>query len=65
VGSRNKEVWKKPFESFFSSFFNLAPILGKVKSSIPHGAWRFHFFQFFFLKLEHSKAVISTVGTFV
>jgi hypothetical protein len=25
-------------------FLNVAFILGRVKSSIPHGAWRFHFF---------------------
>jgi hypothetical protein len=30
-----------------SHFLNLAPILGRVKSSIPHGAWRFHFFPIF------------------
>ena len=34
-----------------SHFLNLAPTLGRVKSSIPHGAWRF-FFSKFFLKLE-------------
>jgi hypothetical protein len=27
-------------------FLNLAPILRSVKSSIPHGAWRFHFLIF-------------------
>jgi hypothetical protein len=26
-------------------FLKLAPTLGSVKSSIPHGAWRFHFFS--------------------
>jgi hypothetical protein len=26
-------------------FFETCPILGRVQSSIPHGAWRFHFFQ--------------------
>jgi hypothetical protein len=32
-------------------FLKLAPILGRVKSSILHGAWRFHFFSnFFFAK---------------
>jgi hypothetical protein len=32
---------------------NLAPTLGKVKSSIPHGAWRFHFFpNFIFSKFR-------------
>jgi hypothetical protein len=25
-------------------FVNLASTLGRVKSSIPHGAWRFYFF---------------------
>jgi hypothetical protein len=25
-------------------FLNLAPTLGRVKSCIPHGTWRFHFF---------------------
>jgi hypothetical protein len=25
-------------------FLKLAPTLGSVKSSIPHGDWRFHFF---------------------
>jgi hypothetical protein len=41
VGSRNKESWEKPFESFLSNLLNLAPTLGRVKSSLPHGAWRF------------------------
>jgi hypothetical protein len=31
---------------------NLAPILGKVKSSILHGAWRFHFFPNWFAKIR-------------
>jgi hypothetical protein len=44
VGSRNKKSWEKPFESFLSNLLNLAPTLGKVKSSFPHGAWRFWFF---------------------
>jgi hypothetical protein len=26
-------------------FLNLAPTLGRAKSSIPHGTWRFHFFS--------------------
>jgi hypothetical protein len=30
-------------------FLKLAPTLGSVKSSIPHGDWRFHFFSNFFL----------------
>jgi hypothetical protein len=41
VGSRNKESWGKPFESFLSNLLNLAPTLGRVKSSFPYGAWRF------------------------
>jgi hypothetical protein len=42
-------------------FLNLAPTLGRVKSSIPHGAWRFHFF----LNLEYTWTFISTVGILV
>jgi hypothetical protein len=34
-----------------SQFLNLAPTLGRVKSSIPHGAWRFHFFPISFAKI--------------
>jgi hypothetical protein len=41
VGSRNKESWERPFESFLSNLLNLAPTLGRLKSSLPHGAWRF------------------------
>jgi hypothetical protein len=26
-------------------FLELAPTLGSVKSSIPHGDWKFHFFS--------------------
>ena len=33
-------------------FLKLAPILGSVKSSIPHGAWRFHFYSIFFPKIR-------------
>jgi hypothetical protein len=29
-------------------FLKLAPTLGSVKSSIPHGDWRFNFFSNFF-----------------
>jgi hypothetical protein len=54
VGSRNKEFWEKPFESFFSNLLNLAPILGRLKSSIPHGVWRFHIFPIFLLNLEYT-----------
>jgi hypothetical protein len=28
-------------------FLEASPRLGSVKSSIPHGAWRFHFFSIF------------------
>jgi hypothetical protein len=31
--------------SIATHFLKLAPTLGSVKSSIPHGAWRFHFLQ--------------------
>jgi hypothetical protein len=34
-------------------FLKLAPTLGSVKSSIPHGAWRFHSFSnLFFAKIR-------------
>jgi hypothetical protein len=37
----------------------LAPTRGRVKSSIPHGAWRFFFFQILFLlKLEYTWTFI-------
>jgi hypothetical protein len=66
VGIKNKEVWEKPFENFLSNLLNLAPTFGRVKSSIPHGAWRFHFFpKFFLLKLKYTTTFISTVGIFV
>jgi hypothetical protein len=42
IGIRNFD--KKPFESFLSNLLNLAPTLGRAKSSILHGAWRFLFF---------------------
>jgi hypothetical protein len=29
-------------------FLKLAPTLGSVESSIPHGLWRFYFFSNFF-----------------
>jgi hypothetical protein len=48
------------------SFFEVAPTLGWVKSSIPHGAWRFHFFpNSFKLKSEYIWTFISIVGIFV
>jgi hypothetical protein len=34
-------------------FLKLAPILGSVESSIPHGLWRFYFiFKFIFVKFR-------------
>jgi hypothetical protein len=42
-------------------FLKLAPTLGRVKSSIPHGAWRFHFLP----KLEHPNTFVSAVGILV
>jgi hypothetical protein len=66
VGSRNKEVGGKPFESFLFGFLNLALMLERVKSSIPHGAWRFHFFhKLFLLKLAYTRTFISTIGILV
>jgi hypothetical protein len=51
VGIRNLE--KKPFESFLSKLLDLAPTLGRVKSSLPCGAWRFYFFSnYFFAKFR-------------
>jgi hypothetical protein len=36
-----------------SKFLNLAPTLGSVTSSIPHGAWIFYFFpNFIFAKIR-------------
>jgi hypothetical protein len=35
-------------------FLNLAPTLGKMKSLIPHGAWRFFFSIVFLLNLEYT-----------
>jgi hypothetical protein len=35
-----------------SHFLNLAPILGRMKSSIPHGTWRFYFFSTFFTMIR-------------
>jgi hypothetical protein len=47
-------------------FLKLAPKLGSVKCSIPHGNWRFHFFSsFIFLSLEYTWTFISTIGIFV
>jgi hypothetical protein len=47
------------------SILKLAPTLGSVKSSIPHGAWRFHFFSNFLLKLEDTWTFISIIGILV
>jgi hypothetical protein len=48
--------WAKPFGRMGvqrSHFLNLAPTLGRVKSSIPHGVWRFYFFpNFIFAKIR-------------
>jgi hypothetical protein len=63
AGIRNYE--KKRFESFLSNFLNIAPTLGRAKSSIPHGARRFNFFPIFLLKLEYTKTFISIVGILV
>jgi hypothetical protein len=38
-------------------FLRLAPTLGKVKASIPHGAWRFKFLKY----LDYTWTFISTV----
>jgi hypothetical protein len=67
VGSRNKESWEKPFESFLSNLLYLAPTLGRVKSSFTHGTWRFHFFQILFLlKIDYyTLTFISTIGFLV
>jgi hypothetical protein len=42
----------------------LAPTLGRVKSSIPHGAWRFYFSSILKLKIEYTRTFISTIGIF-
>jgi hypothetical protein len=43
----------KALPDFLSYFLNLAPTLGRMKSSIPHEAWRFHFFpNFIFAKVR-------------
>jgi hypothetical protein len=48
-------------------FLNLAPTLGSVKSSIPHGTWRFHFFPNFVLNffLEYIWTFIFIVEILV
>jgi hypothetical protein len=35
-----------------SHFLNLAPILGRVKSFILHGVWKFHFFLIVFAEIR-------------
>ena len=47
-----------------SHFLNLVPILRNTKSSIPHGAWRFHVIPKKFLKLDYTKTFIFTIGIF-
>jgi hypothetical protein len=42
-------------------FLKLAPTLGSVKCSIPHGDWRFYFFS----NLEYTWTFISTIEIFV
>jgi hypothetical protein len=50
----------------YPHYLKLAPTLGRVKSSILHGAWRFHFFPKKKIQnLEYTKTFISTVGIFV
>jgi hypothetical protein len=46
-------------------FFEAYPILGSVKSSIPHGSWKYHIFSKKILKLEYTMTFISTTGIFV
>jgi hypothetical protein len=46
-------------------FLKLAPTLGRVTSSIPHGVLRFTFLKIsFFPKLEYTWTFISTIGNF-
>jgi hypothetical protein len=47
--------WARPFGRMgvqHPHLMNLAPTLGRVKSSNPHGAWRFHFFEIFLAKIK-------------
>jgi hypothetical protein len=46
-------------------FFEPCPYTWEGESSIPHEAWRFHFFSIFLLKLDYTRTFISTVGIFV
>jgi hypothetical protein len=50
-----KEVWRWAWHFgrmvvWHSHFLNLAPTTGRVKSSIPHETWKFHFLSIFCLK---------------
>jgi hypothetical protein len=56
--------WKMSIEHLH--FLKLAPTFGSVQSSIPHGAWRFHFFsKKNFPKLEDTQTFISAVGILI
>jgi hypothetical protein len=61
--------WARALDVQHPDFLNLAPTLGSVKCSNPHGDSthsRFHFFfNFFFLNLEFTWTFISTIGIFV
>jgi hypothetical protein len=58
------EVWEMG-QGFRENGCTTPPFFGSVKSSVPHGDWRFHFFQIFFLlNLEYTWTFISTVGIF-
>jgi hypothetical protein len=39
--------WAVGIKNLEKSPLNLAPTLGRVKSSLPHGAWRLYFFSNF------------------
>jgi hypothetical protein len=41
--------WENGCRAF--SFFEASPTLGRVKSSILHGAWRFIIFEILFKKI--------------
>jgi hypothetical protein len=61
--------WARPFKRMgvqHLHFLKLAPTLGSVKSSNPHGTWRFHFFSIFFLlKVKDTWTFISIAGILV
>jgi hypothetical protein len=48
----------------YPHFLKLAPTLGSVKSSILHGAWRFHFFSKKIAKIR-GHLDLDTVGILV